>query len=280
MYRVSKYVWAAVAVHAAVALTCILVNHRRSGRTKERVIVGTVSLQAEMRRRGVPCEMAEEAAGGRLVDDKALYIRTPEGLQDDTTAAYAALHYYRFEERVPRRVDAAWLIPSHPEVDRKGHPFLNTLAVMRVPHLTRDLIQRMRASITTRPTIIVAFETRAMAFAAVLAYDMRCAFVPARKVDDTVGMEVVDGVIDDTQSYRDHSTIAIDGVLFVSGDKVLIVDDVMSSGATVRALKDLIRKCSAEVEIIGELALVNFSEPSKGIISPMLLWSAVSPHEK
>ena len=214
------------------------------------------SLTRELELRGVEC-----------TEDGGMLIKTPEGMQDSTTAVYAALHHYRFENSIPASLNMSLLLPSHPEVDRKGHPFVNTLAVMRVPHLTRKIIRRMRHAIVGRPTIIVAFETRAMAFAAVLAYDMQCAFVPARKVDDTVGLEIVGGVIDDTQSYRDHSTIAIDGVLFVQGDKVLIVDDVMSSGATVRALKELILKCSASVEVIGEIALVNFAEPSKGILS-------------
>ena len=38
----------------------------------------------------------------------------------------------------------------------------------------------------------------------------------------------------------------------------------MSSGATIRALTKLVQKCG--VDVVGNVALVNFTEPSAGVV--------------
>ena len=213
----------------------------------------SAALFLELKLRGVDVE-----------DSSLLVVKPPAGMSDATCAAYAALHYYRFTELSPS-IDAALLLPSHPEVDRKGQPYVNTLATMRVPALTRRLIGEMAARIKRlNPTVIVAFETRAMAFGAVLAYHCNCSFVPARKELDTVGVDVVQEMVDDTESYRDTCSLAIDGEPFVFGDRVVSVDDVVSSGATIRALRKLIQKCG--VDVVGDISLLNFLNPSQGIL--------------
>jgi adenine phosphoribosyltransferase len=212
------------------------------------------NLFLELKRRGVDVE-----------DSSLLVVEPPPGMGDATCAAYAALHYYRFS-LLPESMDTALLLPAHPEVERKGHPYINTLAVMRVPALTRRLVEAMAARIAPlAPTVIIAFETRAMAFGAVLAYRCNCAFVPARKEVDTVGVDVVKEVVDGTESYRDTCRLAIDGEPFVIGDRVVIVDDVISSGATIRALRKLVQKCG--VDVVGDVSLVNFTEPSAGVVN-------------
>ena len=202
--------------------------------------------------------------GVEVEDSSLLVVEPPPGMGDATCAAYAALHYYRFAD-LPAGMDAALLLPTHPEVHRKGHPYVNTLAVMRVPALTQRLVEAMAAKIEAlAPTVIIAFETRAMAFGAVLAYRCKCAFVPARKEKDTVGVDVVREIVDDAESYRDTCRLAIDGEPFVLGDRVVSVDDVISSGATIRALTKLVQKCG--VDVVGNVALVNFTEPSAGVV--------------
>ena len=202
--------------------------------------------------------------GVEVDDSSLLVVQPPPGMGDATCAAYAALHYYRFVD-LPVDINPALLLPSHPEVDRKGQPYVNTLAVMRLPELTDRVIREMAARVQPLlPTVLVAFETRAMAFGAVLAYYCHCAFVPARKELDTVGVDIVREVVNGTESYRDTCRIAIDGEPFVVGDRVVIVDDVVSSGATIRALRKLIQKCG--VDVVGEISLVNFLVPSQGVI--------------
>ena len=212
------------------------------------------ALFLELKKRGVDVD-----------DSSLLVVEPPPGMGDATCAAYAALHYYRFTA-LPESMDAALLLPAHPEVDRKGHPYVNTLAVMRVPALTHRLVEAMAARISVlAPTVIIAFETRAMAFGAVLAYRCGCAFVPARKEVDTVGVDVVREIVEDTESYRDTCRLAIDGEPFVIGDRVVIVDDVVSSGATIRALKKLVEKCG--VDVVGDVSLVNFTDPLAGVVN-------------
>lgn len=211
-------------------------------------------LVAELKKRGIAVDPLSRTK-----------VVPPEGLDKSTCAAYSALHYYRFHS-LPATVDLSLFVPQHAEISRKGHPYLNTLATMRVPELTRRLIHAMADHVRVfEPTIIIAFETRAMAFGTVLAYHCGCAFVPARKQTDTVGAEVLQDTIDDSTSYRDSWSIAIDGEPFVKGDRVVIVDDVVSSGATIGALKRLLYKTRG-IMVVGHVALVDFLDPSNSVI--------------
>jgi adenine phosphoribosyltransferase len=190
---------------------------------------------------------------------------TTGGMTADASAAYAGLWWYRLTHGTVK--DAACmraLVPMHPEFPRKGAPYVNTLAVLQCPPAAQYIVQRMAAAVLALgANVVVAFETRAMAFAAVVAHATQCAFVPARAVspDGLVGAHPVGTcVAGDGASYRHNSRVTVDGYAFSTLDRVVVVDDVVRTGATIRALRDLIESCEAEV--VGCVAFVSLARPA------------------
>lgn len=187
-------------------------------------------------------------------------------LAPHTAAAYIALKYYTAVNRAPRVADLPWLVPQHTEegMRRKGVPYFNTLALMRCPPIFQVLLRACVARVQeARCTALVAFETRAMAFAAAIAAQCDIPFVPARKTQDTVGVHVLSVCVTPETSYRSDTIIALDSEALRPHDVVALFDDVVATGATTAALASLIRsKCA----IVHTIALIHCTEPSKGIL--------------
>ena len=91
--------------------------------------------------------------------------------------------------------------------------------------------------------VIIAPESRGYLFGAPLAYRLGAALVPLRKAGKLPG-EVV------KQEYAlEYGTNAVELQVGAvkTGDRVLIVDDLIATGGTTKAAIDLIEKCGGEV---------------------------------
>ena len=168
-----------------------------------------------------------------------------------TTAAYAALHWYRLTGApIPRDWNMLpALVPMHPEFPRKNRlPYVNTLALLRVPAVTDVIMDFFRHAVTTtNANIIVAFETRAMAFGTMVAQVCRLPFVPARKTGDMPGAAILVSGPVKAHTYRAEQRICLDGYELTQDDRVCIVEDVICTGATVLAMHELVKKAGARV---------------------------------
>lgn len=170
----------------------------------------------------------------------------------DACAAYAALHWYRCTgAALPASVTLDKLLPKHMELMRNGAPYMNTMALLQLPAAVDMLVSAVREAATRwTPTVVVAFETRAMTFAAIVSYALRLPYVPARRERDVAaaGVHLVSQtVMNDPSSYRCNEAIRIDQFTFAATDRVLIVDDVMHTGLTVQALVSLVHASGAAV---------------------------------
>lgn len=197
--------------------------------------------------------LAVEGTSGHTI----LVNRANECMSTTAFAQYTKLHYLRrLGDRCSLRDVGDWrlIVPVHPETPYNGKPMVNVLALMRVPLLTQMLVRQMADYVTgLRANIVVAFESRAMTLAGAVCSACAAAFVPAR-LDKSVGAHVVTSIVQDADSYRARASVAIDGEPFSSDDRVVIVDDVVSTGATLDTLADVIEKLGAKV--VGRIAVV------------------------
>lgn len=110
---------------------------------------------------------------------------------------------------------------------------------------------------------VVAAEARGFIFGAALAYKLNAGFVPVRK-KGKLPFKTYEATYD-LEYGKDSLTIHQDA--FGKGAKVLIVDDLLATGGTVKAAVDLVSKLGADVVAICfliELTDLNGREKLKG----------------
>lgn len=187
------------------------------------------------------------------------------GLSVASTAAYIALLYFQGNPDAPLPEDLCSLLPANDAVLRRGHPYIDTMAFLTVPRLMNIAVSRAtHAASRLGATVIVAFETRAMAFAAAIAAAMNISFVSARSVENAHGFHVAECNVDEAASYRKDTRIAIDHSSLLPGARVVIVDDIMSSGGTLTALCNLVHHYT-ETTVVGCVVVFSLT-PQREIV--------------
>ncbi|GAV21817.1 adenine phosphoribosyltransferase [Carboxydothermus pertinax] len=96
------------------------------------------------------------------------------------------------------------------------------------------------------PTHVVAIESRGFMFGAPLAYKLGLGFVPVRK-EGKLPRESISASYD--LEYGSN-TLEIHTDALKPGDKVVIVDDVLATGGTMKATVELCEKLGAKVEAL------------------------------
>lgn len=90
---------------------------------------------------------------------------------------------------------------------------------------------------------ILSMESRGFIFGSALAYKLECGFVPVRKKGKLPWK--TRSVTYDLEYGKDSLEIHLDAI--EPGEKILIVDDVLATGGTARAVVDLVKGFDAEV---------------------------------
>ncbi|TDB98451.1 adenine phosphoribosyltransferase [Actinomadura sp. 7K534] len=101
---------------------------------------------------------------------------------------------------------------------------------------------------------IVGIEARGFILAAPVAYHFGAGFVPVRKKGKLPSR--TDAETYDLEYGTETIEIHLDAL--DSGDRVLIVDDVLATGGTARAAADLVRRSGAEVAGLSVLLELSF----------------------
>ncbi|MDP2877851.1 MAG: adenine phosphoribosyltransferase, partial [Holophaga sp.] len=96
---------------------------------------------------------------------------------------------------------------------------------------------------TLQPTHVLGLESRGFIFGSALAQKLGLGFVPARKPGKLPGATIREAYLS-TDGTEDALEIIENA--FGSGDRVLIVDDVLATGATAAAAKRLIERTGAQ----------------------------------
>jgi len=94
---------------------------------------------------------------------------------------------------------------------------------------------------------IVGIESRGFIFGSTLAYKLECGFVPVRK-PGKLPFETIEAAYS-LEYGTDTVEMHVDALS--RGDRVMVVDDLIATGGTLRATCDLVEKCGADISLVG-----------------------------
>ena len=140
---------------------------------------------------------------------------------------------------------------------KEGVLFKDITPLIQSPEGLRLAIDKMQAELEELDfDLIVGPESRGFLFGVPIAYNLNKGFIPVRKPGKLPYKTI-------SQSYDleyGSSTIEIHIDAIKPGQKVVIVDDLLATGGTTRAMIDLIEKMGGEIvkiEFLIELEFLN-----------------------
>lgn len=146
-------------------------------------------------------------------------------------------------------------IRSIPDFPIPGILFRDITPLLRDPAALREAVLRMcepwRGS---RVQVIAAMEARGFMFGAAMAIELGAGFVPVRKPGK---LPAATESIAYTLEYR-ADVLEVHSDAIEPGARVLVVDDLIATGGTARAVVDLVRRLGGEV--VGAGFLVELPE--------------------
>ena len=154
-------------------------------------------------------------------------------------------------------LDLKKIIREVPDFPKKGILFYDITTILNSPEHLNLAINQMAEKISNLNfDLIVCPESRGFIFGMPLAYKLKKGFVPARKPGKLPYTTV-------NKSYaleygQNSIEMHIDAVK--PGQKVLIIDDLLATGGTCKALAELIKEVGGEVigfEFLIELEFLN-----------------------
>lgn len=145
-------------------------------------------------------------------------------------------------------------IRSVPDFPKPGINFYDITTLLADPTGFKLALDAMDSYIrSTDPDKLVTAESRGFLFAAALADRLNLPLIPARKPGklpaETISEEY------DLEYGTDRMEIHADAIS--PGDRVVIVDDLIATGGTLRAICTLVERCGGE--IVGISAVIDLS---------------------
>ena len=131
-----------------------------------------------------------------------------------------------------------------PDFPKPGILFYDITTLLKDPLAYRAAIDAMLAPyLGQKIDVVVGMESRGFIFSAPLAYQLGAGLVPVRKLGklpaETVSVEYA-------LEYGSN-TLEIHRDAIEPGQQVLIVDDLLATGGTVRGTVDLVRRLQGEI---------------------------------
>jgi adenine phosphoribosyltransferase len=141
-------------------------------------------------------------------------------------------------------MDLASLIRNVPDFPKPGVQFKDVTTILKNGPAFREIIDGWKARYADkRLTAVVGAEARGFIFGSALAYAMGLPFIPVRKKGklpaETLSQEF------DLEYGADKVEIHVDALK--TGDRVLLVDDLLATGGTMAAMAALVRQLGAEI---------------------------------
>jgi adenine phosphoribosyltransferase len=162
-------------------------------------------------------------------------------------------------------MDLRALIRDIPDFPKPGIVFLDITPLLGNAAAFRHAIDTMAERFKDcGATKVVCAEARGFIFGAALAYKMELGFVPVRKPGKLPYKTA--SVTYDLEYGTDTLQMHEDALL--KGEKVLVIDDVLATGGTLKGMLQLMEGFGAEVSCIGvliELGFLNGREKLGGL---------------
>jgi adenine phosphoribosyltransferase len=157
----------------------------------------------------------------------------------------------------PDAIDLRDFIRDIPDFPKPGIAFKDITPLLSAPPAFGAAIDRLEAAFAGKGIqTIAAAEARGFIFGAPLALRLGAGFVPIRKPGKlpyaTIALEY------DLEYGKDRLEVHTDA--FGPGRRVLLVDDVLATGGTMRACRDLVQSTGAEVVACAFVIELSFLE--------------------
>jgi adenine phosphoribosyltransferase len=142
-----------------------------------------------------------------------------------------------------------------PDFPKPGILFYDITTVLKDAAAFKDAIDLMRAPYDGEHVdIVVGMESRGFIFSAPLAYQLGAGFVPVRKLGKLPAETLT---VEYALEYGSN-TLEIHRDAVKSGQRVLIVDDLLATGGTVGGTIDLVERLGGEVVGLAFLVELDF----------------------
>ena len=146
-------------------------------------------------------------------------------------------------------------IRSVPDFPKPGILFYDISTLLSHPLAWRTTVERLADALRAHePDLLVGIESRGFLVAAPLAYELGRGFAMVRKRGKLPGKTV--RFTYDLEYGTD--TIEIQEDAIASGQRVVVLDDLVATGGTMQAAIDLIRRRGGEVVAAGCIIELNF----------------------
>jgi len=147
------------------------------------------------------------------------------------------------------------VIRDIPDFPRKGIIFKDITTLLRDPDAFGHSIEALSKALDGRSyEALIGIESRGFIFASSLAYKLGKGLIPVRKPGklpaDTVSVSY------ELEYGTDSLEMHADAIS--KGQKVVIVDDVLATGGTARAVAELVEQVGGEVVALGFLMELGF----------------------
>lgn len=150
---------------------------------------------------------------------------------------------------------AEQLIRDIPNFPREGIMFKDITPVLSSPEAMRQVIDRfIEFAIPKRPDVIVGIESRGFVFGMPLALEMELPFVPVRKL----GKLPYKTIQEEYDLEYGTNTVEMHVDAIATGNRVIIVDDLLATGGTAAAAKRLVNRLGGTVEGFAFLIELSF----------------------
>jgi adenine phosphoribosyltransferase len=152
-------------------------------------------------------------------------------------------------------VDLAAKIRDVPDWPEPGVVFKDTMPLLADPAALQDAVDRLAAwAEPKKPELIVGAEARGFILGGALAYKLDCGFVPARR-PGKLPLETISASY--ALEYGENS-LEMHADAFANGTRVLVHDDVLATGGTMKAILDLVEQLGGAVVGVAFLIELEF----------------------
>lgn len=149
-----------------------------------------------------------------------------------------------YPERKGDIMDLKTVIRSIENFPQEGIIFRDITPILHNPETLREAIHQMQETLTGQDfSLILGPESRGFIFGVPLAYNLQKGFVPVRKA----GKLPYQTVAKTYDLEYGQATIEIHVDAIKPGDKVVIVDDLLATGGTTKAIIDLVESMGGQV---------------------------------